>query len=80
MLSFWWAILLPGIVSIVITYAYLILTRREPTPLSFALVWAIPSLTADLIVFATGRFNILKRFREGDVERAGAFSPAQPAR
>jgi len=82
MLSFWWTVLLPGLVSFVTTYAYLITRglRGNPTPLGVALIWAIPSLTADVIVFATGRFNILKRFREGDVERAGTVSPAVSAR
>lgn len=86
MLSIWWAVLLPGLVSLGICIG---VAFWEPIRLLasswtwnaadfaglFALSWAIPSLTADLIIIATGKFNILERFREGFLERAAALGP-----
>ena len=80
MLSFWWAVLLPGLVSCGMTAAYIARHFFNTKPLVLALIWAIPSLTADLIVIAAGRCNILQRFREGVLERAAKFRPAPPAR
>jgi len=89
MLSFWWAVLLPGLVSAGICFALLMLeinTRLQfvqpataDVPCLYALSWAIPSLVADLIVITTGKFNILNRFREGFLEQAGTFRPPRPA-
>ena len=78
MLSFWWAILLPSLVSFVTTYAHLLMSFRlgNPTPLSIALIWAIPSLLADLIIFATAKLNMLERLRQGTLEPSATFRPA----
>jgi hypothetical protein len=80
MLSFWWAVLLPGVVSLGSSYAYLLTSVWNLKPYVIALLWAIPSLVSDLIVIAVGRYHILNRFREGFLERAGTFPPAPPAR
>jgi hypothetical protein len=88
MLSFWWAVLLPGLVSLGICFSVITLDinfaplfTRSTTdfPRLLALSWAIPCLAADLIIIAAGKFNILNRFREGFLEQAGTFRPPRPA-
>jgi ABC-type transport system involved in cytochrome c biogenesis permease component len=66
MLSFWWAVLLPGLFSFGLNYAYVIyrlVGAKEPHVLACAFIWAIPSLAADLIVLAVGKSHIAKPFR-----------------
>jgi hypothetical protein len=67
MLSFWWAVLLPGLVSSVVTVLWImgmVYSRAVHPWFAFPYIWAIPSLAADLAVLATGRNDIAKRFRE----------------
>ena len=94
-LAFWSAVLLPGLVSLALSifcavwqinhtplwleHLHWLANQANPAPL-FALLWAIPSLTADLIVLAVGRFNLLSRFREALLEPRGTFRPAPAAR
>jgi hypothetical protein len=59
MLSIWWAVLLPNLLSFGITIVWTI-RFNDMSPLAAGLIWAIPSLTADTIIFATAKSNLLK--------------------
>ena len=85
MLSIWWAVFLPALVALGSCMLFIYVVIRNPHtwgdgayPPIFALSWAIPSLTADLIIIATGKLNIQDRFREGFLERAAALRPPRP--
>jgi ABC-type transport system involved in cytochrome c biogenesis permease component len=59
MLSIWWAVLLPNLLSLGITIVWA--SRfNDVSPLALGLIWGIPSLTADIIIFATAKSNMLK--------------------
>jgi len=75
MLSFWWAVLLPALVSLGLIIVWLIRTG-DISPSAVALIWAIPSLLADLIIFATAKLNMLERLRQGTLEPSATFRPA----
>jgi hypothetical protein len=66
MLSFWWAVLLPGLVSSVVSLLWIMVMAysRAIHPWFALFIWAILSLAADLAVLAAGRNDIAKRFRE----------------
>jgi ABC-type transport system involved in multi-copper enzyme maturation permease subunit len=83
MLSLWWTVFLPGLLSLGLIIVCVIrdeIGNFDFTPLMFGLIWGIPSLAADLIVIAAGRINILTRFRGEALGRAGTSRPARPAR
>jgi hypothetical protein len=83
MLSLWWAVFLPGLVTVAISIVCFIRTldtNFDFTPIMFALVWAIPSLAADFFVIAAGCTNILTRFRGEALGRAGTSPPISAAR
>jgi ABC-type transport system involved in cytochrome c biogenesis permease component len=59
MLSIWWAVLLPNLLSLGITMVWLN-SVHDISPLAAGLIWAIPSLTVDVIIFATSKMNMLR--------------------
>jgi hypothetical protein len=59
MLSIGWAVLLPNLLSLGITIVWTI-RFNDMSPLAAGLIWGIPSLTADIIIFATAKSNLLK--------------------
>jgi ABC-type transport system involved in multi-copper enzyme maturation permease subunit len=80
MLCLWWTVFLPGLVTLGSEVLYINRTFWNQQTSIMILLWAVPSLTAGLIVFAAGRYNILKRFRDGTLQRAGTLPPAALAR
>jgi ABC-type transport system involved in cytochrome c biogenesis permease component len=63
MLSIWWAVLLPNLLSLGITIVWA--SRfNDFSPLAAGLIWAIPSLTADILIFATAKSNMLKNLQK----------------
>jgi hypothetical protein len=73
MLSIGWAVLLPNLLSLGITIAWLNAVN-DISPLAAGLIWAIPSLTADVLIFATGKMNMLDRLRQAALKRGRAAS------
>jgi hypothetical protein len=59
MLSIGWAVLLPNLLSLGITIVW-ISRFNDVSPLAAGLIWGIPSLAADTIIFATAKSNMLK--------------------
>ncbi|MGA2555111.1 MAG: ABC transporter permease subunit, partial [Verrucomicrobiota bacterium] len=76
MLSIWWAVILPNLLSLGITIVWLI-RANDISPLAAGLIWAIPSLAADAIIFTTSKMNMLDRLRLGALAGAGNFRPAR---
>ena len=78
MLSIWWTVLLPALVSLGICIGLLYVERGMIHMIHLSIIafsWAILSLTADLIIITAGKSNILERFREGFLERAATLRP-----
>ncbi|HXR05945.1 MAG TPA: ABC transporter permease subunit [Candidatus Acidoferrum sp.] len=76
MLSIWWAVLLPNLLSLGITIVW-VTSANDISPLAAGLIWAIPSLAADSIIFTTSKMNMLDRLRLGALAGAGNFRPAR---
>jgi len=76
MVSIWWAVILPNLLSLGITIVWLT-SANDLSPLAAGLIWAIPSLTADAIIFTTSKMNMLDRLRLGALAGAGNFRPAR---
>ena len=74
MLSIWWAVLLPNLLSLGISIVWS--NAISDSPLAVGLAWAIPSLIADVLIFATGKMNMLDRLRQAAWKGAAPLHPA----